>query len=256
MRYIDVHCHLDGGHYGDLDGLFGRLRSCGVEKVINAGFDIASSEFGRQISEKYPACYFTAGLHPTETKSFADDDLQAVFKLTKHERCVAVGEIGLDYHYPDTDEVLQKRVFAAQLALAHEAGLPVQIHSRDCAEDTLKILKDNACLLKDGFLLHCFSYSAELAVEIEKMGGSFSFGGSSTYSKKAKRAIAALNAQSIMTETDSPYLAPTTRRGQFPNTPESIPDVLKNIAEVRGIDEGLAAETVWRNAHKLFSKLL
>lgn len=255
MRYIDVHCHLDGGHYGDLDGLFARLKACSVEKVINAGFDVKSSIFGGQISKTYPECYFTAGIHPTETKGF-DGDLQVIYGLAKDKKCVAIGEIGLDYHYPDTDAPLQRKVFSEQIALAHEVGLPVQIHSRDCAEETLEILKANKSLLSCGFLLHCFSYSPEIAREIEKLGGSFSFGGSSTYSKKAKRAIAQLGISSLMTETDSPYLAPASRQGQFPNTPESIPEILENLAAVRAIGAEEAAEAVWQNAHRLFTKLL
>ena len=257
MRYIDVHCHLDGGHFGELDKLFERLEACKVEKVICSGFDLSSSEFSRGVAEKYKSCYFTAGFHPTELKKFKTGDYDKIASLAKHGKCVAIGEIGLDYHYEDTDKVAQKEAFLTQLELACSLGLPVVIHSRDCAEDMLKILKDNSTLLKNGFLLHCFSHSSEIATEIEKLGGHFSFGGTSTYSgsKKAKKIIAALGADRLLTETDSPYLPPKSKYGTFPNTPESIPEILENMAALRGVPQEEMCEIIWQNAHMLFKKL-
>lgn len=257
MRFIDVHCHLDGGVYGDLNTLFERLTAAGVEKVICAGFDIPSSEFAAGLSEKFPSCYYTAGFHPTELKKYREGDLEIIADLARGEKCVAIGEIGLDYHYPDTDKPLQRRIFAGQLRLAHEVGLPVQIHSRDSAEDTLGVLKEFGGLLSNGVLLHCFSYSPEIALEMQKLGACFSFGGTSTYSgsKRAKKSIAAVGADRLLTETDSPYLAPLSRRGEFPNTPESIPEICANMAHIRGVTVEEMAETVWQNAHNLFKKL-
>ena len=257
MRYIDVHCHLDGGHFGDLDALFERLATVGVEKVICAGFDLNSSEFSKEVAEKYKSCYFTAGFHPTELKKFNKGDYEKICSLATHPKCVAIGEIGLDYHYEDTDKVAQKEAFLTQLDMACKLGLPVVIHSRDCAEDMLTILKDNTALLKNGFLLHCFSHSLEIAKEIEKLGGHFSFGGTSTYSgsKKAKKTIAALDIARLLTETDSPYLPPKSKYGTFPNTPESIPEILQNFADLRGVTAEEMSNTVWKNAHMLFKKL-
>ena len=257
MRYIDVHCHLDGGHFGDLGLLFERLSGAGVQKVICAGFDLNSSEFSKEVAEKYKGCYFTAGFHPTELKKFKEGDFEKIACLAKHGKCVAIGEIGLDYHYEDTDEEAQKEAFLTQLDIADALGLPVVIHSRDCAEDMLNILKGNAALLKNGFLLHCYSHSTEIAKEIERLGGHFSFGGTSTYSgsKKAKRTIAALDIDRLLTETDSPYLPPKSKYGAFPNTPESIPEILSNMAQIRGVSEEDMSEAVWQNAHMLFKKL-
>lgn len=257
MKLIDVHCHLDGGHYGDLQALFERVRAAGVEKLIAAGFDLVSSEFSKELAEKYSFVYFTAGFHPTELKKYRQGDLDRIAELAKHQKCVAIGEIGLDYHYPDTDKPLQKEMFLKQLQLAYELKLPVQIHSRDCAEDMLTILKENANLLKHGALLHCYSHSTEMATEFEKLGLYFSFGGTSTYSgsKKARRTIAALGTDRLLTETDSPYLPPKSKYGTFPNTSESIPEILLNMAEIRGVSAEAMAETVWTNAHALFKKL-
>lgn len=257
MRYIDVHCHLDGGHYGNLDGLFDRLSYAQVEKVICSGFDLDSSEFSKEVAEKYGACYFTAGFHPTELKKFRQGDFEKIATLATHPKCVAIGEIGLDYHYEDTDKKAQKEAFLTQLDLACCLKLPVVIHSRDCAEDMLTILKENSALLKNGFLLHCYSHSLEIAKEIEKLGGYFSFGGTSTYSgsKKAKKTIASLDTERLLTETDSPYLPPKSKYGTFPNTPESIPEILENMAVLRGVSKEEMSEIVWQNAHMVFKKL-
>ena len=257
MNYIDVHCHLDGGHFGDLDCLLKRVQACGVQKLIAVGVDLPTSEFCRELSEKYPFVYFTAGYHPTELSTYSGGNLQKIANLATHEKCVAIGEIGLDYHYPDTDKPLQREAFLNQLHLANELKLPVEIHSRDSAEDMLNILKDNAKLIENGALLHCYSHSVEIALELQKLGVYFSFGGTSTYSgsKKAKRTIAALSFERLLTETDSPYLPTKSRAGQFPNTPESIPEILANIADIRGATVEETAKTIWNNAHRLFKKL-
>ncbi|MDE7083075.1 MAG: TatD family hydrolase [Clostridia bacterium] len=257
MRYIDVHCHLDGRHFDDLDELFSKLKCCGVEKVITCGVDLPTSFAVREIAERYEGCYFTAGFHPTELKEYKESDLEKITELARHEKCVAIGEIGLDYHYPDTNKPLQQEVFIKQLQLADGLGLPVEIHSRNSAEDMCEILKTNAGLLKNGLLLHCYSHSVELATELEKAGAYFSFGGTSTYSgsKKARRCIATLGLSRLLTETDSPYMPPASRAGQFPNTPESIPEILRGFAQLQGVDEEVCADKVWANAHTLFKKL-
>ena len=133
----------------------------------------------------------------------------------------------------------------------------MQIHSRDCAEDMVGILKEYSALLKSGALMHCYSHSPEIAAELQKLGIYFSFGGTSTYSgsKKARRTIAALDFCRILSETDSPYLPPKSRAGQFPNTPASIPEIVANIADIRGATVEETAQTVWDNAHRLFKKL-
>ena len=255
MNYIDVHCHINHEEYGSVEKLIKNIQAAGVKKIISVGFDLPSSKECMDLAEKYDCIYFTAGLHPTELKNFKDSDLEEIEKLAAHKKCVAIGEIGLDYHYPDTDKELQHRVFRAQLELAKKLDMPVQIHSRDCAEDMLNILKEWTKDLK--IMLHCYSHSTEIAQELERYGVYFSFGGTSTWSgsKKAKRTIAALPLSKILTETDSPYLPPKSKYGTFPNTPESIPEILKNIAEIKDIGEEEAAQTVWNTAHNLFPKL-
>ena len=257
MNLIDVHCHLDGDCYGNMPELMAKIAAAGVKKIIAVGFDLPSSEFCAKLASEYDFCYFTAGFHPTELKKYREGDLKKIAALAENEKCVAIGEIGLDYHYPDTDKPLQREMFLKQLQLAHSKKLPVQIHSRDCAEDMLSVLKENKHLLEYGALLHCYSHSTEIAIELEKLGIYFSFGGTSTWSgsKKARRTIAALSEDRLLTETDSPYLPPKSLYGTFPNTPASIPEILSNMAEVRGLSEEQMADIVWCNAHRIFKKL-
>ena len=257
MKFIDVHCHINEKDYGSVDVLIGRINAVGVEKIISAGFDVQSSEYGKSISGKYDCVYFTAGVHPTELKTYRVGDLEIIKSLADCQKCVAIGEIGLDYHYPDTDKILQRKVFLSQLELAIKLEMPVQIHSRDCAEDMFEILKDYAPSLTAGAMLHSYSHSVELASELEKSGLYFSFGGTSTWSgsKKAKRVIKALSADRLMTETDSPYLPPASKYGAFPNTPESIPEIAENMAEIKGMSLESLADCVWNTAHSFFKKL-
>lgn len=255
--FIDVHCHLGDEAYGDLTPLVQSFDENGVKKVITVGFDLASSLQARDIAEKFECVYFTAGFHPTELSKYKEGDLDEIEKLCAHPKCVALGEIGLDYHYPDTDAPLQRELFLRQLQLANRLSMPVQIHSRDCAEDMLRILKENKGLLNSGALLHCYSHSTETAKEFQSLGICFSFGGASTWkgAKKAKRTIAALPQDRLLTETDSPYMPPQSVYGTFPNTPLSIPEICASMADIKGVTVEEQANIVWKNAHRLFVKL-
>ena len=165
-----------------------------------------------------------------------------------------MGEIGLDYHYDDTDKLAQREAFVAQLALADRLGLPVQIHSRDCAADMLSILKEHASLLKHGFLMHCYSHGREMMNDFLALGGYFSFGGTVRF-KNGRRVVESASfcpEDRLLTETDSPYLSPF--RGEK-NSPCNIPVILKKLAEVRGTDEEQLEAAVRRNAETLFFKL-
>lgn len=255
--FIDVHCHLDYENYGDLSALLARCEGCGVGRVITVGFDLPSSYMARDIAERFESVYFTAGFHPTELSKYREGDLDKIGELCAHPKCVALGEIGLDYHYPDTDKPLQREIFLKQLRLARDLGMPVQIHSRDCAEDMLELLKENSALSVNGALMHCYSHSTELAAEFEKLGLYFSFGGASTWkgSKKAKRTISFLQSDRLLTETDSPYMPPQSAYGTFPNTPLAIPEICRSMADIRGVTAEDMADGVMRNARRLFPKL-
>lgn len=255
--YTDIHCHLNFKDYGSVEELVQNCLADGVDRIVTVGFDVSSSDECKVIAEWYDCVYFTAGLHPTELKHCSFSDLHKIEELCAHSKCVALGEIGLDYHYPDTDRERQRQFFKAQLELADKLGMPVQIHSRDCAEDTLNFLKQNSYLLRHGFLLHCYSYSPEMVKEFLDLGAYFSFGGTSTYrrSKKPRRAIEAIPVDRLLTETDSPYLSPSSAFGQFPNTPRSIPEITRNMAEIKGVGEKEMSYAVRDNAERLFPKL-
>ena len=257
IGYIDVHCHLTGGEYGNLSDLVSKIQAAGVKKVITAGFDIPSSEVGAELSERFGCVYFTAGFHPTELSKYREGDLDKIAALLSHPKCVALGEIGLDYHYEDTNKPLQHEMFLRQIELADKFCMPVEIHSRDCAEDMYRFLSDHVCKIRHGALLHCYSHSPELAKEFCKLGIYFSFGGTSTWkgSKRAKKSIAALPIDKLLTETDSPYLAPASAYGTFPNTPASIPEIAANMAQIKEMPEEELKIRVWQNAHALFPKL-
>lgn len=255
--YIDVHCHLDKKNYGELSALVKKCEESGVGRVVTVGFDLPSSYLAAEIAERYECVYFTAGFHPTELAAFKEGDLNQIAALCAHEKCIALGEIGLDYHYPDTQKELQREVFLAQLELANRLEMPVQIHSRDCAEDMLSLLSENKNLLKNGALLHCYSHSPEMAEEFLKLGLCFSFGGASTWksNKKAKRTLALLPLENILTETDSPYMPPASLYGTFPNTPLSVPEICACIADIKGVTAETVQKTVMENARRLFKKL-
>jgi len=257
MTYIDVHCHINERDYGDVNALISSIFGGQIAKIITVGYDLPSSEYGKSLAEKYDGVYFTAGFQPTEVKKYKDGDLYKIEELAKHKKCVAIGEIGLDYHYPDTDEALQKYLFGAQIELANSLKMPVQIHSRDCAEDMLNILKQNKQKLEYGAMLHCYSHSPEMAREFEKLGLYFSFGGMSTYknSKRAKKSIMAISSFRLLSETDSHYLPPSSKCGVFPNTPLSIPEITENMAQLKGVSPQEMASCIWQNAHQFFKKL-
>ena len=203
----------------------------------------------------HAGAYFCAGVHPSETDGFGAETVRELRELAKDAKCVAIGEIGLDYHYPETDKARQQNAFAAQLKLADELGLPVQIHSRDAAADTLALLREHAALLKRGFLLHCYSYGVELMSDILSLGGYFSFGGVACF-KNANRVCDCVRAcpqDRILSETDSPYLSPF--RGEK-NSPANIPVIVGRLAELRGErPEDLQTE-IFANAKRLFPKIL
>ncbi len=255
--YTDIHCHLNFKDYGSVEELVEKCLDEGIDRIVTVGYDLPSSEECKKIAEWFDCVYFSAGLHPTELSHCSFADLQGIEELCAHPKCVAIGEIGFDYHYPDTDKSRQRQFFKAQLEMADKLGMPVQIHSRDSAADTLQFLRENQGLLKRGFLLHCYSYSPEMTEDFLKLGAYFSFGGMSTYrhSKKPRRAIAAIPVDRLLTETDSPYLSPSSAFGQFPNTPRSIPEITRNMAEIKGVGEREMSSAVRDNAERLFPKL-
>lgn len=255
--YIDTHAHLNyENKYGDTDKLLAEIAAAGIGKVIDVGWNYDSSAFAAEQAEKYPAVYFAAGFHPSNLKDLRPGDYDRLAALLASPKGVAVGEIGLDYHYDGTDEAAQKRAFCEQLELADALGLPFCIHSRDAAADTLQILKNNRAKLAHGGAMHCFSGSPETAKEYLKLGLYISFAGPVTF-KNARRldeVAKMVPADRILAETDSPYLAPEPLRGTL-NTPKNVVRVYEKLAALRGEPAEELADRIWQNAHTLFFKL-
>ena len=258
---LDIHCHLTGDEYAELggaDGVLFHAKQNGISTVVCSGFDLDSSVESKQIAGRNDGVYFCGGFHPSELDKYQDGDLDRLKELCKHEKCVAVGEIGLDYHFDDNPpKERQKELFVAQMKLADELGLPVVIHSRDAAQDTLELLKANKALLKKGGLLHCYSYSPEMVGEFVALGLYFSFGGPCTFknAKKVQDSVRLVPATRILTETDAPYLTPVPHRGEFPNQPLYVRHTLEKMAEIREENVKELEKQIDENAKRLFSKL-
>ena len=251
---IDVHAHFADEGYRFPEE-WERIRVAGVNIVVLAGDSIEHSAMHRDFCRTHEGAYFCAGIHPEHAaQGFGEEEAQEIEALARDKKCVAVGEIGLDYHYPDTDRAKQRELFLAQLRLADALKLPVQIHSRDSAEDMLAILKEHKSLLSRGFLLHCYSHGADMLPSFAEIGGYFSFGGVACFknAKNVWESVKACPMDRIMTETDSPYLSPL--RGEK-NTPANIPLIASRIAELKEVPLEEATAAFDENAKRLFVKL-
>ena len=259
--YIDVHCHLTGEEFdtvGGVEEVLRRAKENGVGIVIASGFDLESSRVCMQIAQRFDEVYFCAGFHPSELDKYREGDLQELEALCRHPKCVAVGEIGLDYHFDDNPpKEVQRELFIKQLALAEELGLPVVLHSRDAAAETLLLLQEHKHLLRKGGLMHCYSYSVEMMGSFAALGLSFSFGGTSTFknAKKTQECARLVPASRILTETDCPYLTPVPYRGVFPNEPKNVKHVAAQLAALRNENEEELQKQILQNAKALFFKL-
>lgn len=249
---FDTHIHWDDELFdGDRDELIAGLPAAGIGCAVNAGCDVRTTETGIALAERWPHILALAGIHPHAAAETTEEDLERIAELAGHPKIVGIGEIGLDYHYPDTNKEAQERVFLAQLDIARRLGLPVAIHSRDASADTLSIIKAKAPDL--GGVIHCYSYSKETAAEYLAMGYYLGIGGVITY-KNAKKLVEVVEyapIERIVLETDAPYLAPEPYRGKR-NSSYNLPFVVRRIAELKGLSEREVEEITWENALKMY----
>lgn len=252
LTYIDSHAHYDDEQFdADRDELLPRLHENGVRNIINIGCSMERSEFSVELAKKYPFVYAAVGIHPEDASGAPSDYLEKIRRLAEYEKVVAIGEIGLDYHFEGYDREMQMRFFEEQLDLAKEMDLPVVIHSRDATEDTMNILTKRG---KVSGVMHCFSGSAETAKQVLKLGMNISFTGVLTF-KNARKAIEALKVtplDRLLLETDCPYMAPEPNRGKRCDS-GMIVNVIGKIAEVKGIPPEEVAEQTLKNTLRLFS---
>lgn len=252
MNFLyDTHAHLNDRMFdGDRDAVIEKIKNSGVGLVNNIAFDIQSSYDSIALAEKYDFIYATAGVHPSDVNEMTENDISTLRQLAAHPKVVAIGEIGLDYHYDDADPDKQKRWFRAQLDLAKELNAPVVVHDRDSKGECIDILKEKQ--ITNG-VIHCFSGSAETAKELIKMGLYISFTGVVTF-KNARRSIEALKAipiERLFIETDCPYMAPEPFRGQR-NDSSMVYRVAEKIAEVKELSVEDVIRKTRENGMKFF----
>lgn len=254
MRIIDVHAHYEDERFkDDLDDVLKKLKESGVDYIINAGAGIESSKGAVEVAKKYDNIFCTIGIHP----EFVDNgenvsDLKKIY-VENTKKIVAIGEIGLDYHYTKENKEAQKKLFKEQLEFAYEVRLPVQIHSRDASIDTMEVL-ESTDKKPEKIMFHCFDLNPETAKYILKKGYSISVGGNITY-KRSESAIQVLKdmpLDKIMTETDSPYLAPQSKRGERNNS-ANIQEVISRLAEIKEMDKEELAKILYDNAINFYN---
>ena len=249
---FDSHAHYDSEQFNeDREALLNSMEANGVGTIVNSGASWDSVTEVVELAHKYPFMYAAVGVHPDEVGELSDERFEYMKAQCQKEKVVAVGEIGLDYYWDNESHDVQKKWFIKQLELARELDLPVIIHSRDAAADTLEIMKEYGQGLRG--VIHCFSYSIELAREYVKMGFHIGIGGVVTFKngRKLKEIAAEIPLDRILLETDCPYLAPVPFRGKR-NDSSYISYVAQEIAELKGISyEEVVAKTE-QNGKELF----
>ena len=250
---FETHAHYDDEAFTeDRDSLLKSMEENGIGLIVNVTAEYDSIDETYELSQKYDFVYGTVGVHPSEVEELDDKKLAKMYEKAKRDKIVAIGEIGLDYYWPEPDHEIQKKWFLAQLKMAKELDLPVIIHSRDAAADTLDILKSDAATGLRG-VIHCYSYSKEMAVEFEKLGYYFGIGGVITFqnAKKLVEVVEYLPLEKIVLETDSPYLSPVPNRGKR-NSSFNITYIAEKIAEIKKIPYDTVVEVTEKNARRLY----
>lgn len=255
---FDTHAHYDDEQFdADREELLSGMKAGGVGMIVDAAATVASWDKILELTEKYPFLYGSVGVHPDEVGDLNEENFARMSELADRKKIVAIGEIGLDYYWDKEPEIQAKQRywFVRQLALAQQADLPVIIHSRDAAEDTMKIMEK---AYEDGIkgVIHCYSYSPEMAQEYVKMGYFIGVGGVVTFknARKLVQTVEEIPLSAIVLETDCPYMAPEPHRGTR-NDSRNIPYVIEKIAKIKGISAEEVEETTRENAFALFSKV-
>lgn len=250
---IDSHAHLDDERFDkDRDKIIKDLNDQGIELVINPGADVASSVKAVSLAKKYDNIYAAVGVHPHDAKTMDDTTIQLLASLAGNKKVIAIGEIGLDYHYDNSPRDVQKKWFVEQIRLAKKLQLPIIIHEREATQDMYNILKQESDCNLTG-VLHCYSGSLEMAREYLKMGFYISFAGPVTFknSRVSKEVAKNIPLDRILVETDSPYLSPEPKRGKR-NEPLNVRYVAAMIAELRQISFDEVAIATSENVKKIF----
>lgn len=251
---FESHAHYDDEAFdGDREELLGSLRERGIGTVVNVCAAVNGLDDTVRLMEQYPFVYGAIGVHPDEVGGMDAQVLEKIQTLSRHPKAVAIGEIGLDYHWDTESHDTQKKWFCAQMEIARQEKKPFIIHSRDAAEDTLRTMKELRAGDMYGGVIHCFSYSVEIAREYLDMGLYLGIGGVLTFpnGKKLKEVAAYAPLEQILLETDSPYLSPVPNRGKR-NSSLNLPYIAKELANIKGITYDQVVDITENNARKLF----
>ncbi|MFZ0547420.1 MAG: TatD family hydrolase [Candidatus Promineifilaceae bacterium] len=254
---IDTHCHLDFDRFDeDREAVLERAIAVGVERIIVPALDLKNCPTVLALADQYEQVYAAVGVHPNSSAEWQDDWLEQIQQFARHEKVVAIGEIGLDYYWDDSPKEVQQRALARQLELAEELGLPVIIHNRNSDEDVLRLLAESP--LKDRpqpGVLHSFSAPWETAESALEMGYFLGFTGPVTYknANELRAVVAKVPLNRILVETDAPFLAPQQHRGKR-NEPAYVAYVAERIAQIRGLTEAAIAWQTTENARRLFGE--
>ena len=250
---FETHAHYDDNQFDeDRVELLHSLYENGIEKVVNIGVDVDNSKHIIELATEYDFMYVAVGVHPNEVGKLTDSDIEELRALSSDAKVVAIGEIGLDYYYPEPPRDIQKRWFEAQIELAKSVHLPMVIHSREAAKDTIDIM--GATHAKEaGGVVHCYSYTKEFAREFLNMDFYFGIGGVVTFknAKKLKEAVEYIPIDKLLLETDSPYLAPEPYRGKR-NSSLYIPYIAQAIADIKHISVEEVMDITCENAKKMY----
>lgn len=255
---FETHTHYDDDRFADdREELLQSLPQAGIGRVINCGASVQSTRDTVALAEKYPHIYAAIGVHPSEISDLDDDFLEWMRQKATWDKTVAIGEIGLDYYWDKEPQVqkLQREWFGRQLDLAAQTGLPVIVHSRDAAADTVQVMKEHHAEEIPG-VIHCYSYSKEMAWEFIKMGYYIGVGGVITFknAKKLIETVEEIPLERILLETDCPYMAPEPHRGKR-NSSLYLPYVVEKIAQIKGVSAQEVEKVTEANARTLFTKV-
>ena len=258
MQIFDTHAHYDDEQFDkDRDEIIKSLKAENIAKCINIGCDLETSKKAIDIANTYDFIYAAIGIHPSEiatTKTEIDNQIQQIKQLVlENQKIVGIGEIGLDYHWHNDNKELQKYAFIKQIGLANELNLPISIHTRDAIDDTIHIIKNEVKIEKAG-VLHCCPFNRELVKHGLEAGLYIAFGGTCTFknAKNADEIIKMVPEERILTETDSPYLAPDPLRGTR-NDSRNLKYVVQKLASVREMSPEQIAKITYENAERLFN---
>ncbi|MFB5763031.1 TatD family hydrolase [Paenibacillus medicaginis] len=254
MELFDTHTHLDSPSFNeDREQIISNAVEAGVTRMVNVGFNRETIPSTMELAETYDFIYAAVGWHPVDAITMQDGDLEWIASLCKHEKVVAIGEIGLDYHWDTSPKDVQQRVLRQQIGLARELGMPIVIHNRDAHEDIVKILREEKAH-EVGGIMHSFSGSWEIAKLCLNMEFHLSFGGPITFknARQPKEVLAQVPLDRLLIETDSPYLTPHPFRGKR-NESAYVRLVAEAAAQIKGISvEELAAITTKNGLERFY----